>query len=29
MEMDEIKRIRMEKRDALKALGQDPYGGGF
>jgi lysyl-tRNA synthetase class 2 len=29
MELDEIKRIRMEKRDALKALGQDPYGGRF
>ena len=29
MELDEIKRIRMEKRDALKALGQAPYGGRF
>ena len=29
MELDDIKRIRMEKRDALKALGQPPYGGRF
>lgn len=29
MEMDEIRRIRIEKRDALKALGQSPYGGRF
>ncbi len=26
MEVDEIKKIRMDKRDALKAKGADPYG---
>jgi lysyl-tRNA synthetase class 2 len=29
MELDDIRRIRIEKRDALKALGQSPYGGRF
>lgn len=29
MEIDEIMKIRMDKRDALKAKGVDPYGGRF
>ncbi len=29
MEVDEIKKIRMDKRDALKAIGVNPYGGRF
>ncbi|MBF0331324.1 MAG: lysine--tRNA ligase [Candidatus Omnitrophica bacterium] len=29
VEVDEIKKIRMDKRDALKAIGVNPYGGRF